>query len=475
MPQNASWWDNPDAKDDSPVVRHAPDRHQYHYPDHRELDRMPGSKVGAFAVIPAARKDGGSCGFDASTPSVVHVDPDAPDGGAIVDCAQLSKRDVNSAVATSTYPHEVFYKLGVSGAAFERRAQQRELPPAPRQNPVMPGAYVVPAARTDGGQTEFYNPYNPSYPGQEAHVAQQSVPSFQQPAPAPTAMPAAPPQNLPQAQPQQAPPAQYAPQYPQQPQYPPQYAQQPYYGQPQPVPPMDPQLAGVLSQLSQGLQNVTAQMAQMQQAQRTVPQAAPVPRLATTPASPAPYPQDPATNGHQYMPIGQGIRRRREEEEEEDEDGETHSQPPQHMQQQEPPRRRSARATAQRVDAVKAAQTEQAPAIVAGFETLEIPFVNGPIPVKALRNVVFQFPQLGSQSAMYHDVIVAKDCVALVYDTRYEDGQQYIPPDMSDAQILLHVPHLNKTFQVSSMGLLFNCGTLDFTVLVLHEEGPLNR
>ncbi|MBI3407624.1 MAG: hypothetical protein HY040_04620 [Planctomycetes bacterium] len=134
---------------DTPVVRHAPDDGQYHHPSEGQLKHMRGSKVGRFFVVPASRKDGESTGFDSNVASVVHVDPDAPDGGAVVDLRNVSPQDVDRAIASSNCPEEAFYRLGTRPIASQ---MPQESPFEERTNPLMPSAYVVPPSAVDGRQ-----------------------------------------------------------------------------------------------------------------------------------------------------------------------------------------------------------------------------------------------------------------------------------------------------------------------------------
>jgi len=111
--------------------------------------------------------------------------------------------------------------------------------------------------------------------------------------------------------------------------------------------------------------------------------------------------------------------------------------------------------------------------LIVGFESLRLPYVTGPLPLRPRRRVFFEFTGRGKQAAWYHEVIVSRNCITLVYDTRYEEGQQYEPPDVSDEEdqqtqhIALHVPHLKKTFTVGSVGLSYPHGCFDHVVLPL--------
>lgn len=113
-------------------------------------------------------------------------------------------------------------------------------------------------------------------------------------------------------------------------------------------------------------------------------------------------------------------------------------------------------------------------ALIIGFESLNLRFVTGPLPHKPKRQVVFHIPNAGTYMTRFHDVIVASECVALVYDTRYEEGQQYSPPDLGETVVRIEVPHLKKTFAVTSMGFAFQLGVFDVIVLVKNENAAVD-
>jgi hypothetical protein len=153
---DAPWW-NPDSpQDGKPLRRNAPTLNQYHHPDQRQLERMR-SGIGTPLIIPKATSDGASPAFNAHEPGVVHVDPDAPDGGAIVDLTHLNRNQMRKALSQSSFPHQVYYQLGVSpsliGGGFNRMVESRE---PDRQNSLLPNDYVVPKAAQDGGQSGYY-------------------------------------------------------------------------------------------------------------------------------------------------------------------------------------------------------------------------------------------------------------------------------------------------------------------------------
>lgn len=462
----APWW-NPDSpQDGKPLVRHAPSLTQYHNPDQRQLDRMR-SGIGTPVVVPKATSDGASPAFNANEAGVVHVDPDAPDGGTIVDLTHIDRRSMRAALAKSSYPHQVYYQLGVSpslvGKGFGRTFAGQEAPA--RQNPLMPNDYVVPKAAQDGTQNGYYahtpgygpvvpthvNGYSPPMPT-PAYQAAQETPSM-----LPMPQPPAGPQPLgPAPAPAQV--QQYAPQ----PQYqqPPQYQPQPQYApppqQPYPYPPqMDPTFAAVLAQLQNTVSGLATGMGAITQKvnelaapppARLPPAASVLARARTRPADDNPYRQDAgATFDDTAM---KPIPRRADRADHDDRQQQTLAD----LRQDDEPR----------------------DGIIVGFESLKLPYVLGPKGVKPRRQVFFELPGIGNHAVRYHDVIVGKNNLTLVYDTRYEDGDMYVPPETGENEISVHVPHLKKTFKVSSVGLTFPLGVFDLVVLPKHSEEGLD-
>jgi hypothetical protein len=487
MADHATWWDDPgEAGNDSPVVRHAPDQHQYHVPDYEQTSKMRGSLVGRFAIIPSANRDGTSKGFDANTAGPVHVDPDAPDGGVIFDPSRVTSEEVTQAVTQSHYPHQAFYQLGTpapllgygrGGRFYDQRGDE-----PPRVNPHLPpNAYITPKAAEDGRQNEvpaFVNgagagpsSYNPMYKAQEDQRVN----------PAPTLSSLGPPPA----------PAPTVPGQPQQQQY-----QQSYY----PPPPMDPNLVGMMHQLLQGMTQIQQRVAAVEQAAQ---------RPATTGVSPVPMPHGPPP-GLATVPAEMRHRQRRhtgqpvyQDDEDYDEtarpirkqvvrdrrtqdvvDGGTDEDANGEVTRHRPPRRRNPNSLIehdleereQTVEDYERAVEQDSPrrGVIAGFETLNIPWLTGPVANKARKSVFFEIPGAGKHSARYHDVVESEHCVVLVYDTRYEDGTQYLPPDLDEERIKLHCPGLKKTFTVSSMGFTFRLGVFDNVMLVKHDVEALD-
>ena len=108
--------------------------------------------------------------------------------------------------------------------------------------------------------------------------------------------------------------------------------------------------------------------------------------------------------------------------------------------------------------------------LVVGFETLQIPFISGPKAEKPNEQIMVTLPQgMGSMSARYHAVVEGGGCLALIYDTRYEEGNQWAPPDLGDQTLQLHCQSMNKSFTILSMGIQFQVGVLDIIVLMTEE------
>jgi hypothetical protein len=488
MSANASFWDNPEAQDNTPVIRHAPDTNNYHVPDGDQLGKMRGSKVGRFAVIPAANKDGTSKAFDPTVAGPVHVDPDAPDGGVIFDASTVRRQDINRAVHSAMYAHQAFYQLGTPApllgvgrnklAAYDQQQSGFDVDAGP--NPHMPNTYVTPSAKTSETPSFVANGYgggpaghNTLYLAQEEQALNPVPPLGSLP---PMAAPA------PAQQPQQA----YQPQMPPQPQpyYPQQNVGQPppgYYAPPQAYAPPD--------------SNVQAMMAGMVTLQQQV-------AALTNQLSRSAPPQLPATTGvsHNPPPARQAIssvpvelQGRRDQSRGDQNDFDDTARPIRRQVRRDKDtqdvveetddrslvRRRAGAeddGRRQTLREVEEAGMEQE-GVIFGFESLELPFVRGPLPEKAKKQVIFEIPGAGRHMARFHDIIVSKECIVLVYDTRYEEGQQYEPPVLDNQVIKLHVPKDKKnytTYNVSSMGFSYTFGVFDHIVLVKHDDEQLD-
>jgi len=442
----ASWWESPGAKDE--VKAHTPDETKYWLPDERQSDRMR-SGINSGTVIPRANDDGTSKGFDGRVAGVVHVDPDAPDGGAVVDLSQVRSNQLYGAFSDSTYPHEVYYKLqGSSPVAVQQQQPQASPAPAPaRVNPLVPdGTYVVPDSNKEGLQVYQQE--------KQAVDPVPPLPPLGQPAPQPSdPMPQQPMQ--PQI-PGQVPPAmQMAPQQPQ-------YPQQVPMAPPQPPAPVYSQPQDGMQQIMGVLGQLTSQVNQLQA------QAQAVPPLPAHQPQPAPLPPAPALQTLPEPRPGQSTMQ-------------PAPQPSEPQPQRQPPPKPLAPSPEvdedfepqQTLEDLKAETAPVRDGMIIGFEELDIPFIKGPKPEKARKEVYFEIPNGGTMAARYHQVVDGGDCLALVYDTRYEDGHQYLPPDLGATEILVTLPRTRngaKKFACSSMGIHFNVGVMDIVVLIKHRD-----
>lgn len=103
------------------------------------------------------------------------------------------------------------------------------------------------------------------------------------------------------------------------------------------------------------------------------------------------------------------------------------------------------------------------------LDSLQIPFFKGPTASRPQYETYFEMAKMGTMAARYHAVIAGQDCLALVYDTRFEDGFQYLPPNLGDEKIAVSVPKLKASYTCSSLGLHWTLGCLDVVILIRHE------
>jgi len=406
------------------VIRHAPDAENYHKPEMAQLSKMPGGFVGAFAVVPAANKDGDSKGFDPTVAGPVHVDPYSDDGGVMFDPSTVREQDMHRAMAQSVHPSQVFYSLGQPAklAAYRSNPAAVSNTSTPYMgshgfkadagpNPYMPKTYVTPSTHAE--PVIHVTPFTPVL-GEHA-VSNPTI--YEQP--------------------------QMQPQLPQQPQLPVQpQAQLPATQYAYPVPPMDPNMAAMMN----AMLNMQQQLASIKQAavQPSVPlppttgvSPIPMPTRATA-RRPSPMHRDPNRNiKNRNVPV--------EDEPEEDYEPQTLREYEQQAQQ-------------------------PAEAVITGFETLRLPFVTGPLPNKPRQQVFFDIPGAGRILANFHSVVDSDTCVVLIYDTRYDQGYQYSPPELGEGKLLtMHIKlerEKSKTYRVASLGLAYACGVFEHIVLV---------
>jgi hypothetical protein len=381
----------------SDLKRHAPTADNYHIPDKEQISKMRGSKVGNFAVIPSARNNGVSRGFDPTVAGPVHVDPYEEDGGVIFDPASVTQRDLNRAISQSEYPEQVFYALGT--LASEKRASRAAKHEAPQRNtggftvdhspnPLMPNAYVVPSAPAPSPMNANSGLYLNVSNTRDFNV--QPVPSLH-------ALPPITPINANPARPQDQ-------------WFPPQQ---------QTAPQVDPNIAAMLNTvigtqqaMQQAIETLFRQQAQAQLPATTGISHVPMPtnqNVATQPMEMRKYGEN-----HQSRPIRRKVIRNVNQEIEQEIDE---------------PRRNNMQdddnAIHDGTQSYMDYATSPAPeGIIAGFETLGLKFVTGPLAQKARKQVVFEIPGAGKHMTRFHDVVDSAGCLVLIYDTRYEDGQQ---------------------------------------------------
>lgn len=387
MAGEAPWWkENANSKD--AVVAHTPDESAYHEMAQDQQGLTAGHPKARGTMIPRANDDGTSKGFDADKAGVVHVDPDAPDGGAIVDLRKVRPADMLLAIRGTRGHHEAFYKLSRVASGDDPRATVPGVEIKPkRENPVMAG-YVVPKADDDGTQI-LEEPET----DEMTNSAVKTVPG---PTPAPPRIaptPAPPPQPAPTPEPLPAPP-------------PSPLAVSP----PQPDPNIA-KLTELMGGLATGLQYLIDREATRQTPEETVPDA----------------------------PV------------------ETSKSEPQHIDDWN--------------------GDDPRPGLIAGFETLDIDFIVGPLPVKPTKKVTIDLGAMGVISTKFHAVREGKGCLVLVYDTRYEEGQQWLPPERGLEPMTLHCHDTGKDYTIHSMGQHYDLGVLDHVVLVLNDaaadRGPM--
>jgi hypothetical protein len=91
-------------------------------------------------------------------------------------------------------------------------------------------------------------------------------------------------------------------------------------------------------------------------------------------------------------------------------------------------------------------------------------------PAKPRFSVLFDFGELGTVAHKYHLVIYQGKSLVLVYDTRYDEGGQYLPPER-EGLIRLVVPAFGLDFKkVGSHDLQFSIGALDCVFLLVCED-----
>lgn len=115
-------------------------------------------------------------------------------------------------------------------------------------------------------------------------------------------------------------------------------------------------------------------------------------------------------------------------------------------------------------------KTERKPAVADTKVETNIEFLTDK-PQRPQFEAYFEMEKMGTMAARYHAVVPGQDCLALIYDTRFEDGFQYLPPNLGQEKITVSVPKLsNNSYICSSLGLHWSLGCLDVVILIKHGE-----
>jgi hypothetical protein len=115
---------------------------------------------------------------------------------------------------------------------------------------------------------------------------------------------------------------------------------------------------------------------------------------------------------------------------------------------------------------------EAVEATLSELASLNIEFLQEGGPRRPQYETYFEMAKMGTMAARYHAVVSGRDCLALIYDTRFEDGFQYLPPNLGEAEITVSVPKLgDAVYTCSSLGLHWTLGCLDIIILIKINKG----
>lgn len=100
---------------------------------------------------------------------------------------------------------------------------------------------------------------------------------------------------------------------------------------------------------------------------------------------------------------------------------------------------------------------------------LNIPFVTGLSANRPEFEVFFDLGPLGQAVGRYHGVVETDKVIVLFYDTRFENGFQYLPPSGQKKPMRMECPKIGKTFHAVNAGLMYSLGCIDHLVLIKVE------
>jgi len=105
-----------------------------------------------------------------------------------------------------------------------------------------------------------------------------------------------------------------------------------------------------------------------------------------------------------------------------------------------------------------------------GMETLQLPFLTGPQPLPPSKVVYLELGNMGTISARYHEVLEADICIVLVYDSRFEQGVQFLPATLPGSNLRVTAPSIGlKGVDCVTSGIQFALGVLEIAVLFKAE------
>lgn len=106
-----------------------------------------------------------------------------------------------------------------------------------------------------------------------------------------------------------------------------------------------------------------------------------------------------------------------------------------------------------------------------GMASLQIPDLQD-APSKPRYRVEFKIPGFGTTSAWYHWVGIHGKGLFLIYDTRFEYGSVYTPPDTGPEQYMEVVVHNHGTYRCLSTDFIHPFGAFMIINLILENEEP---